>query len=286
MLLELIRFSHTVFALPFALLSAVLAWQDQPFHWGDLLGIILCMVFARSAAMAFNRLADRDFDALNPRTARRHLPQGLLSVWAVSAFALICAFGFIASTAVFLASDNWWPLYLSVPVLLFLLAYSTTKRFTILSHFWLGASLMLAPVAAWIAVRGMTDLATPVVLGSAVLFWVAGFDIMYACQDADFDRRSRLKSIPAAIGIAASLRLAALCHLVMVALLFGLYAVSPHLGTIYLVGVSVVAVLLLYEHWIVRPDDLTRVNQAFFVMNGVISVGLLGIVLLQISVGK
>src|SRR5262245_53476215 len=184
-LLELIRFSHTIFALPFALLSAALAWKDEPFRWLDLAGIILCMIAARSFAMAFNRLADRHIDARNPRTATRHLPAGTLSVVTVTVFAGACAAAFVAATLLFLVGDhdppNPWPLYLSGPVLLFLAGYSLTKRFTSLAHFWLGAALMLAPVAAWIAVRGLVELAAPVLLGGAVLFWVAGFDILYAC---------------------------------------------------------------------------------------------------------
>src|SRR5579885_3058344 len=155
-LLELIRFSHTVFALPFALLSAALAWRDEPFRWADLAGILLCMVFARSAAMAFNRLADRRLDAANPRTAGRHLPAGKVTPGAVWAFTALCAAGFGLSTLLFVASsDNWWPLIFSAPVLLFICAYSYTKRFTSLAHFWLGASLLLAPVAAWVAIRGL-----------------------------------------------------------------------------------------------------------------------------------
>ncbi|MCE9531234.1 MAG: UbiA family prenyltransferase, partial [Planctomycetes bacterium] len=181
-LLEMIRFSHTIFAMPFALLSAALAWSDEPFRWIDLVGILLCMIFARSAAMAFNRLADRDIDALNPRTAKRHLPAGSLSVRSVLIFTILCSLGFLGSTALFLLREppNPWPLYLGGPVLLFICAYSLTKRFTALAHFWLGASLMLAPLAAWIAVRGLVALETPLVIGGAVLFWVSGFDILYA----------------------------------------------------------------------------------------------------------
>src|SRR5438874_9701757 len=205
-LLEMIRFSHTLFALPFALLSAALAWKEKnEFSWIELGGIVACMVFARSAAMAFNRLVDRGIDAANPRTARRHLPAGQLSMANVRLFALICCVGFVASTFIFLLRDNAWPALLSVPVLGFILIYSYTKRFTALSHFWLGASLMLAPVAAWIAICGLKDLLTPFVLGSAVLFWVAGFDILYACQDVDFDKRSRLFSIPSRWGVHRSL---------------------------------------------------------------------------------
>jgi 4-hydroxybenzoate polyprenyltransferase len=283
----MIRFSHTIFALPFAILSAILAWQSAPFRWLDLLGILLCMVFARSTAMAFNRLVDRRIDALNPRTQSRHLPSGLLSVSSVWAFTIFCAIGFVASTAIFLAHENPWPLYLSAPVLVFVCCYSLTKRFTVLCHVWLGASLLLSPVATWIALRGLEDMATPIVLGLAVLFWVTGFDILYACQDVDFDRKAKLASIPARFGVRASLRIAAGCHFVMVLFLMGLYwAAAPFLGWIYLVGVAAVAMLLIYEHLLVRPDDLTRVNQAFFQVNGIISVGLLLVVGLQLAVGR
>ena len=283
-MLEMIRFSHTVFALPFALLSAVLAWQEEAFRfrWLDLAGILLCMVFARSTAMAFNRLADRTIDAANPRTTQRHLPAGKLSPSAVWTFFLVCAAGFVASTLLF---ANPWPLYLSLPVLAFICGYSLAKRFTALSHFWLGASLLLAPVAAWIAIAGLVHLEAPLVLGFAVMSWVAGFDILYACQDVEFDRAARLHSVPAWLGVRASLRVALICHVVMVALLILLYwAAAPHLGVTYLLGIGAVALLLAYEHWLVRPDDLSRVNQAFFHVNGVISMGLFLLVLLQLAV--
>jgi 4-hydroxybenzoate polyprenyltransferase len=285
-LFELIRFSHTMFALPFALTSAALAWKKEPFRDLQLVGILLCMVFARSAAMAFNRLADRRFDADNPRTAGRHLPTGRLGVGTVWLFTLICAAGFVASTSLFwFTSHNPWPLYLSVPVLLFVGGYSYAKRFTALSHFWLGASLFLAPVAAWIAIRGLVDLTVPLVLGGAVLFWVAGFDILYACQDVDFDRGARLRSVPVAFGVSGSLRVALACHAIMLGLLVVLYVVGrPELGAVYLAGVVAVALLLAYEHWLVRPDDLSRVNQAFFQVNGIISIGLFVVVLVQLAV--
>jgi 4-hydroxybenzoate polyprenyltransferase len=287
----MIRFSHTLFALPFALLSAALAWQTKAegFAWLDLLGILLCMVFARSAAMAFNRLVDRHLDAANPRTATRHLPSGQLTPIAVGGVTLACAVGFVGSTTVFLWCEpaNGWPFRLAVPVLLFICGYSYTKRFTALAHFWLGTSLMLAPLAAWIAIRGLEDLATSLVLGLAVLFWVAGFDVIYACQDVDFDRKERLASVPARLGVPAALRVAMVCHGVMVGMLAALYFVAqPHLGWIYLAGVMGVAMLLVYEHWLVRPDDLLRVNQAFFHVNAVISIGLLLVVLLQLAIGQ
>jgi len=287
-LLELVRFSHTLFALPFALTAAALAWKRNAdgFRWYQLLGVLLCMAFARSAAMAFNRLVDRRYDAANPRTAARHLPAGLLSPAAVAVFTVACAAAFVASTLLFGLDGNWWPLWLSVPVLAFVCGYSYAKRFTALSHFWLGASLLLAPLAAWIALRGLfdlADLATPLTLGGAVLFWVAGFDILYACQDVDFDRKARLRSVPAALGVPAALRLAAVCHAVMLGLLVVLAAVAPELHRTYLVGVGVIAVLLVYEHALVRPDDLSRVNRAFFQVNAVISVGLFLVVLLQLG---
>ncbi len=231
------------------------------------------MVFARSAAMAFNRLADRELDALNPRTQNRHLVSGALSLGSVALFTVLCAAGFVASTLLFLP-HNWLPLYAAVPVLLFLLTYSYSKRFTLWSHFWLGAALMLAPLAAWVAIRAEIAWA-PLVLGGAVLFWVAGFDIIYACQDFNFDVKMRLHSIPARLGIVAGLHMAAFCHLVTVVLLLLLPLVYPYLGRIYLTGVAAIAVLLIYEHRLVRPDDLTRVNQAFFQVNAVVSVGLL-----------
>ncbi len=285
-LLELVRFGHTVFALPFALLAAALAWADEPFRPADLAGILLCMVFARSAAMAFNRLADRRLDARNPRTAARHLPAGTLSAAAVWAFTAACGAGFVASTLLFLYRDppNPWPLVLSGPVLLFLFGYSLAKRFTSLAHFWLGGALMLAPVAAWIAVKGLTDLAAPALLGAAVGFWVAGFDILYACQDADFDRAEGLHSVPASVGVPAALRVAAGCHAAMFGLLAALPLATPHLGAVYLAGLAPVGALLVYEHRLVRPDDLSRVNRAFFHVNGVISVGLLVLVLVQLAV--
>jgi len=287
-ILEMIKFSHTLFALPFALLAAGMAtWSElrdgRPWRPLDWLGILLCMVFARSAAMAFNRLADRKLDAINPRTAMRHLPAGLISPGAVVAFLIVCAAGFVAATSVFwFSSWNPWPLYLSGPVLAFICLYSLTKRFTALAHFWLGASLMLAPLAAWISIRG--DVAwAPVVLGGAVLFWVAGFDIIYACQDLDFDRATGLHSVPARLGVRGALRLAMGCHAIMIALLAALPLVFD-LGWIYGAGVVAVAGLIVYEHSLVRADDLGRVNLAFFHVNGIISVALLAVAVLDMIV--
>jgi 4-hydroxybenzoate polyprenyltransferase len=297
-ILEMIRFSHTVFALPFAMLAAIMAWttptgaftllkdgsciiERPPFRWQDLVGILICMVAARSAAMAFNRLADRHIDAENPRTKSRHLPAGILSAPSVVAFTIGSSLLFVAATLLFL--PNRLPVVLSIPVLLFLLAYSYTKRITSLAHFWLGAALMLAPVCVWIAIRGEVLLRNPadilpaLLLGGAVLTWVAGFDIIYACQDADFDRAARLQSVPARLGVPGALKLAAFCHLLTIGFLAALPLLCRQvpLGWFYGLGVAAVAVLLVYEHLVVRPDDLTRVNVAFFNVNALISIGLL-----------
>ncbi len=286
--LEMIRFSHTLFALPFALFSATMAWFfKEAFSWLELVGILACMVFARSAAMAFNRLVDRDVDAQNPRTATRHLPSGQLSVASVWAFTLACSLGFIASTTIFLAAvpSNPWPILLSVPVLLILLAYSWTKRFTALAHYWLGFSLLLAPVAAWIAILGLDQLWLPGMIGLAVFFWVGGFDIIYACQDADFDRKAKLHSIPATVGVPWALRIAWLSHLSMMIVLLFLYAwASPPLGYVFLIALGGVAVLLMYEHSLVTPNDLSKVNQAFFNVNALISLGLFFVLLADMAV--
>ncbi|MFO1046118.1 MAG: UbiA-like polyprenyltransferase [Planctomycetaceae bacterium] len=272
-LLELIRFSHTIFALPFALLSAIIAWYqpDSPFQWKHLLGILLCMVFARSAAMAFNRIVDRRIDAGNPRTASRHLPAGILSLPAVVIFTLICSAGFVLSTLLFL--PNQWPIILSIPVLLFLLGYSYAKRFTLWCHYWLSAALMLSPICAWIAIRGEVAV-TPALLSSVIFFWVGGFDILYACQDADYDRQNHLHSIPSRWGVPFALRLALFSHLLTIVALFALWHFAG-LGHIFLTGVIAVSALLLYEHSLVRPADLSRVNLAFFNVNAVVSLGLL-----------
>ncbi|MFL2870585.1 MAG: UbiA-like polyprenyltransferase [Pirellulaceae bacterium] len=300
-ILEMIRFSHTLFALPFALMSAVMCWlvpaatesdlsstESVAFRLSHLTGIILCMVFARSAAMAFNRIADRRIDAENPRTSKRHIPAGELSVKSVTSFTVFNCVAFIASTLLFL--PNKLPIILSVPVLLFLLMYSYTKRFTSLAHVYLGVSLMLAPISTWIALRGHVlmyhpaDILPAVLVGIIVMTWVAGFDIIYACQDFDFDKEAKLRSIPSRFGIKGALRIAAFSHVLMVgaliALPFSHHWMGPdlQLGPIYHTAAVAVALLLFYEHWLVKPDDLTRVNIAFFQINIVISVGLFLIV--------
>ncbi|HVL10909.1 MAG TPA: UbiA family prenyltransferase [Burkholderiaceae bacterium] len=235
-LLALVRFSHTIFALPFAMLAAVMAWNTpapegltKPSfaleHW---IGIVLCMIGARSAAMAFNRLADHKLDALNPRTQGRHIPAGLLTVGTVILFTVISSAIFVAGTLLFL--PNILPIVLAVPVL----------------------------------------------LGLTILLWVAGFDIIYACQDYDYDVQARLRSVPAKLGILGALRVAALCHLAMVVALVSLPLACPQLalGWLYWAGIAGVAGLLVYEHWLVGPTDLSRINAAFFRVNAVVSVGL------------
>ena len=244
------------------------------------------MVTARSFAMAVNRLVDRDIDAANPRTAGRHLPQGILSVNSVAAFAMVAAIGFVAATLLFL--PNRLPLYLALPVLAWLAGYSYAKRFTSWAHFWLGAALAAAPIATWIALRGAAvlhrpaDLLPAVCLGAAVWSWVAGFDIIYACQDYQFDRQRGLHSVPARFGIPAALRMAAVCHLGTFTFLALMPLAYPRLGWVYAAGVAGVGVLLIYEHLLVRPDDLTRVNRAFFHVNAVISLGLFAVASLDL----
>ena len=286
--LELVRFSHTVFALPFAIMAGLIAASvdatahpgQSAWHWLRLaLGILACMVTARTAAMAFNRLVDREIDARNPRTIGRHLPAGLLGVGEVTLLVAASAGLFVVATLLFL--PNWLPVALSLPVLAWLLGYSYAKRFTPLAHLWLGAALGLAPLAAWIAVRGLAilddpaDLLPAVVLAAAVTTWVAGFDTIYACQDAGFDATEGLQSLPSRFGVAGALRIAAGLHLVTVLLLAALPAVTPGLGGITWTTVAAIAGLLAYEHALVRPDDLSRVNQAFFTVNAVIGALLL-----------
>ena len=279
---ELVRFSHTVFALPFALMSALLATFRDPLsvpvlYW---VGILLAMVTGRTVAMGFNRIVDRQIDAKNPRTAMRHLAAGSMHVAAAVALTLVSAVAFVGCTLFFLPC-NPLPLLLSVPVLAFLCAYSYTKRFTVFAHFYLGTALMLAPVSAWIAIRGLqvmqnpADLLPALVLGGGVLFWVTGFDVIYACQDAAFDAEEGLFSVPGRFGVTRALQISRGLHLVAILFFAILPLVYPSLGWVYLVGVACIALLLIYEHAIVRPDDLERVNVAFFNVNAVISIGLL-----------
>lgn len=263
--LEMIKWEHSIFALPFALTGAMLAASGWPRPM-QLVWIIVCMVTARSAAMAFNRWADADLDGANPRTQMRAIPAGHLSRGFVGAFTIFMALVFILAAA----QLNRLTLWLSPVALAIILLYSYTKRFTRWSHLVLGLSLGIAPSAAWIAIRGTLD-PRILVLTAAVLFWVAGFDVLYACQDAEHDRTNGLNSIPSAIGISGAFWVTRIMHLIMLGLLLWLVQLFS-LGPVALVGIAIVAALLLYEHSIVSPTDLRRLNAAFFTMNGIISV--------------
>jgi 4-hydroxybenzoate polyprenyltransferase len=263
--LEMIKWEHSIFALPFALCGAMLAAGGLP-PWGKLFWIVLCMVSARSAGMAFNRWADAGIDAANPRTASRAIPAGHLSRGFVGSFTAVMATVFIAAAS----QLNRVTLLLSPIALGVLFLYSYTKRFTRWSHLVLGLALGIAPAAAWIAIRGSLD-ARIVVLTAAVLFWVGGFDTLYACQDMEHDRKVGLNSIPERWGIRAAFWIARGMHLVMLCLLLWLIRLFA-LNTIAWVGVAAVGLLLLYEHSIVSPTDLRRLNAAFFTMNGIIAM--------------
>ncbi len=268
--LEMIKFEHSVFALPFALTAALLAVRETGLSAQAALAklgwIIVAMVGARSAAMTFNRLTDAELDARNPRTAARHLPAGLLSrrfAWGFLAVSVVAFF--LAARAL-----NALCLKLAPLALVLLLAYSYTKRFTALSHFVLGLCLGAAPAAAWIAIEGTLD-ARILWLTAAVTLWTAGFDILYACQDYEFDLREGLHSLPARLGIARALRVARWLHAAVPICLLAL-ASGFRLGVLSLAGVAAIAGLLVYEHHLVKPHDLSRVNAAFFNVNGYVSV--------------
>lgn len=268
--LEMIKFEHSVFALPFALTGALLAIREDGFSTPNLAGklgwIIAAMVAARSAAMTFNRILDTEIDARNPRTRSRHLPAGLLSRRFAWGFLVVAIAVFVAAAAAL----NPLCLKLAPVALAVVLGYSYTKRFTSLSHLVLGLALGIAPAAAWIAVRGSLDVRIAL-LTAAVALWTAGFDIIYACQDYEFDRREGLSSIPRRFGIPAALMIARALHLGMLAALATL-AYAFELGPISLAGIGLVAALLAYEHSLVKPSDLSRVNAAFFTVNGWIGV--------------
>jgi 4-hydroxybenzoate polyprenyltransferase len=263
--LEMIKFEHSVFALPFALTGALLAVRGWP-GWRPLVWIVVAMVAARSAAMTFNRIADMKFDALNPRTRQRALPSGQLSLSFAASFTVVsCALFVFAASQL-----NRLALELSPVALVTVLGYSYFKRFTWLSHLALGICLGLSPIAAWIALRG--DLRPGILLlGGAVTLWVAGFDMIYACQDVDFDRSHGLASFPSRFGIPAALGGSAAMHGLMVASLMVVARVE-HLGWLAGMGVVIVAALLAYEHYLVKPSDLSRLNAAFFTINGYVSV--------------
>ncbi len=263
--LEMIKWEHSVFALPFALCGAMLAARGWP-SGRQLFWILVAMVAARSAAMAFNRLADAALDAANPRTQARALPAGLLSRGFVAAFVVVSCLVFILAAA----QLNRLSLYLSPVALAVLLLYSYTKRFTRWSHFVLGFADGISPAAGWIAVSGYLDWRILILVG-AVTLWVGGFDVLYACQDYDFDLRAGLHSIPRYVGIRRALVVARLMHLGMLLLLVWMVP-AFHLGRLSLAGVALVGLLLAYEHSLVSARDLSRLNAAFFTMNGVISL--------------
>lgn len=264
--LEMIKFEHTLFALPFAFLGAVLAADGLP-TWWQILWITVAMFGARSAAMTFNRIVDRKIDAANPRTANRELPSGKLSVSFAWTF-------FIASVVLFeigAYSLNWLTFALSPVALASVLGYSYAKRFTSLAHLILGWSLAISPTAAWIAVRGTIDSEVPLLLSLLVMMWTAGFDVLYACQDFEFDKKSGLRSIPARYGIKNSLRIARLFHAQAFIVLLLLYLITD-LGWLALIGVIAVGALMIYQHTLVKANDLSRMNAAFFTTNAFVSV--------------
>jgi 4-hydroxybenzoate polyprenyltransferase len=277
--LEMIKWEHSVFALPFALTGAVLAAGGWPtlrvLGW-----IVVCMVAARSAAMAFNRLVDAQLDAANPRTAMRALPAGALSSGFVSGFVLVSAAIFVLGAAML----NRLTLELAPVALTVVLVYSYMKRVTRWSHLVLGLALGIAPTAAWIAVRGTLDVRI-VVLTLAVLLWVGGFDVLYACQDFEHDRKAGLNSVPQAFGITPAFWIARVMHVGMLGMLCWLMVLFG-LGKVAVLGVVVVGALLLYEHLIISPGDMRRMNAAFFTLNGVISVVFFGFVAADVLMNR
>ena len=267
----LVRFSHTVFALPFALASVALAWPKHPVTPRSFLWVVVAMVGARTAAMGFNRLVDKRFDTLNPRTQSWELPQGRVRVSEAVALTTIAALVFIFAAY----QLNWICFVLSPVALAIVFFYSLTKRFTWASHIFLGLALAIAPIGAWLAVAQMpinlAELFVPFYLSLAVVFWLAGFDIIYSLQDREFDRTHGLYSIPVRFGVAAALRLSTLFHLCTIAFL-ALVGLSAAMGLIYWLGFLAVALVLFWEHRIVTPDDLSRINRAFFDLNAYVSI--------------
>jgi 4-hydroxybenzoate polyprenyltransferase len=276
-ILEMIKFEHTVFALPFAFTGALLAAHDIP-SWKTVLWITVAMVGARSAAMGFNRWADRKFDAENPRTKERALPKGLVTSRQVVVFTVVSSAVLVFAAAML----NPLAFALSPLALAIVFFYSYTKRFTFLAHAFLGLGISGAPLGAWIAVTGRLE-APALVLGAAVLFWLLGFDVLYALQDIDYDRKAGLHSIPQRFGIGRSLWIARLSHAVTMAALFWLSSLLS-LGWYYLAGVLLSLALIVYEHSLVKKDDLSKLNFAFFNMNGYISVTIFLFTLLDVLV--
>ena len=277
-----IKLHHSVFALPWAILATVLAAHRTPggLDLGQLALVLVCMVSARTVAMVANRLLDARYDAANPRTARRAVPAGRVSPTAAWSTLAGAAAVFAAAAAAFWpAYGNRWPAILAVPVLAFLVGYSLTKRFTWLCHAYLGVALALAPVCAWVAITG-TLAAPPLWMAGAVVLWLAGFDILYACQDVAFDRSAGLFSVPAAVGVGPALWIARAAHVGCVALLVCLWQTTPELGVAFAVGIGLTVVLMTVEHAVVKPTDLSRINLAFFTLNGIIGLvlGTLGVI--------
>lgn len=264
--LNMIKFEHTLFALPFAFLGAILAANGLP-TWWQILWITVAMFGARSAAMTFNRIIDRKFDAENPRTANRELPSGKLSV----NFAIFFLIVSIVLFEIAAFQLNWLTFVLSPIALLSVLGYSYAKRFTSFAHLILGWALAISPTAAWIAVRGTIDDPIPLLLSLVVMMWTAGFDVMYACQDYEFDKKAGLRSIPSRFGIKNSLRIARMFHLQAFIALLLLY-LATGLGLLALFGVFAVGALLIYQHTLVKPNDLSKMNAAFFTTNAFVSV--------------
>ena len=268
---RLVRFSHTVFALPFALSAVALAWPKHPVTLRALFWILVAMVGARSAAMGFNRLADRKFDALNPRTKEWELPKGAVKVWEAIALTGIAALIFVIAAY----ELNWICFVLSPVALAIVFFYSLTKRFTWASHLFLGLALSIAPVGAWLAVIEtsveLTELSVPLYLGLAVVFWLAGFDIIYSLQDREFDRSQGLYSVPVRFGVARALQISTICHLCTIVFLI-MVGLSAHMNLLYWIGLAAVIVVLVWEHRIVSPTDLSRINRAFFDLNAYVSI--------------
>jgi 4-hydroxybenzoate polyprenyltransferase len=271
---RLVRFSHTIFALPFAAASVALAWPTHTVTLNMLLWILLAMIGARSAAMGFNRLVDKKFDALNPRTQGWEMPRGTVKFWEAVLLTLVTSLVFVFAAY----QLNLICFILSPVALAVIFFYSLTKRFTWTSHLFLGLALALAPLGAWLAVAGspidLEELKIPLFLGAAVLFWLAGFDVIYSLQDLDFDRRQGLNSIPVRFGVAGALQLSSGFHLCTVIFL-ALVGLAAGAGMIYWVGYAAVSVVLFWEHRIVTPDDLSRINRAFFDFNAYVSLGYL-----------
>ncbi|MCH8149121.1 MAG: UbiA family prenyltransferase [Planctomycetes bacterium] len=275
---DMVKLSHSVFALPFALIAAFMAGRHIEGHgrpyWGQLGLVLICMVAGRSVAMTFNRIVDAGLDARNPRTAMRPLPAGKISLaaaWIMLAVSTV-TFG-VGCLGFYVYYGNTWPILLSGPVLLYLCGYSYSKRFTKWAHYYLGTAIAISPVAAWLAVHPESIGLPAVLLMMAVSCWIGGFDIIYSCQDIEVDRRDGLHSLPAKWGPAAALRVARISHVMVVVFLIalGYYA---DMGVTYGVGVAIVATLLIVENAMVKPDDFSRVNLAFFTMNGMVSLAL------------